>query len=53
MPAVDLADAAARARVLLLAVKPQDIDVLLGRLAESSTTVAWSSRSPPACPPLG
>jgi pyrroline-5-carboxylate reductase len=31
--AVDLPDAAARARVLLLAVKPQDIDVLLERLA--------------------
>ncbi len=29
----DLAGAAARARVLLLAVKPQDIDVLLGLLA--------------------
>jgi pyrroline-5-carboxylate reductase len=34
VPAVDLADAAARARVLLLAVKPQDIDALLSRLAE-------------------
>jgi pyrroline-5-carboxylate reductase len=34
VPAVDLAEAAARARVLLLAVKPQDIDVLLARLAE-------------------
>jgi len=34
VPAVDLADAAARARVLLLAVKPQDIDSLLARLAE-------------------
>jgi pyrroline-5-carboxylate reductase len=34
VPAVDLGGAAARARVLLLAVKPQDIDVLLGRLAE-------------------
>src|SRR4051794_41525905 len=33
VPAVDLADAAARARVLLLAVKPQDIGVLLERLA--------------------
>jgi pyrroline-5-carboxylate reductase len=33
VPAVDLSDAAARARVLLLAVKPQDIDVLLERLA--------------------
>jgi pyrroline-5-carboxylate reductase len=32
--AVDLGEAATRARVLLLAVKPQDIDVLLGRLAE-------------------
>jgi pyrroline-5-carboxylate reductase len=31
---VDLGEAAVRARVLLLAVKPQDIDVLLGRLAE-------------------
>jgi pyrroline-5-carboxylate reductase len=30
--AVDLGDAAARARVLLLAVKPQDIDTLLARL---------------------
>jgi pyrroline-5-carboxylate reductase len=30
---VDLGEAAVRARVLLLAVKPQDIDVLLGRLA--------------------
>jgi len=34
VPAVDLPDAAARARVLLLAVKPQDIDVLLARLAD-------------------
>ena len=34
VPALDLADAAARARVLLLAVKPQDIDVLLERLAD-------------------
>ena len=34
VPAVDLAGAVARARVLLLAVKPQDIDVLLGRMAE-------------------
>jgi pyrroline-5-carboxylate reductase len=33
VPALDLADAAARARVLLLAVKPQDIDVLLAALA--------------------
>ncbi|HLM05524.1 MAG TPA: pyrroline-5-carboxylate reductase [Blastococcus sp.] len=33
VPAVDLADAATRARVLLLAVKPQDIDTLLERLA--------------------
>ena len=31
---VDLGGAAARARVLLLAVKPQDIDVLLSSLAE-------------------
>jgi pyrroline-5-carboxylate reductase len=30
---LDLAGAAARARVLLMAVKPQDIDVLLGALA--------------------
>ena len=35
--AVDLADAAGRARVLLLAVKPQDIDVLLGLLAPHVT----------------
>ena len=33
-PALDLADAAARARVLLIAVKPQDIDTLLALLAE-------------------
>ncbi|CCG05294.1 pyrroline-5-carboxylate reductase [Blastococcus saxobsidens] len=33
VPAVELADAAARARVLLLAVKPQDIDTLLGLVA--------------------
>ena len=33
VPAVDLAGAAARARVLLLAVKPQDIGTLLGPLA--------------------
>jgi pyrroline-5-carboxylate reductase len=33
VPAVDLADAAARARVLLLAVKPQDIGTLLERLS--------------------
>jgi pyrroline-5-carboxylate reductase len=32
--ALDLADAAARARVLLIAVKPQDIDTLLALLAE-------------------
>ena len=32
--ALDLAEAAARARVLLIAVKPQDIDTLLGLLAE-------------------
>ena len=32
--ALDLAGAAARARVLLIAVKPQDIDTLLGLLAE-------------------
>jgi pyrroline-5-carboxylate reductase len=34
VPAVDLGEAAVRARVLLLAVKPQDIDVLLARLAQ-------------------
>jgi pyrroline-5-carboxylate reductase len=34
VPAVDLGEAAVRARVLLLAVKPQDIDALLDRLAE-------------------
>jgi pyrroline-5-carboxylate reductase len=34
VPALDLATAAARARVLLIAVKPQDIDTLLGALAE-------------------
>jgi pyrroline-5-carboxylate reductase len=34
VPAVDLAGAAAVARVLLVAVKPQDIDSLLERLAE-------------------
>jgi pyrroline-5-carboxylate reductase len=33
VPALDLAGAAARARVLLVAVKPQDIDTLLGELA--------------------
>ncbi len=32
VPALELADAAGRARVLLLAVMPQDMDVLLGRL---------------------
>jgi pyrroline-5-carboxylate reductase len=32
--ALDLGEAAARARVLLIAVKPQDIDTLLGLLAE-------------------
>ncbi|RBY93042.1 pyrroline-5-carboxylate reductase [Blastococcus sp. TF02A-30] len=36
--AVDLAGAAGRARVLLLAVKPQDIDGLLGRLTEHVDT---------------
>ncbi|MGY1855270.1 pyrroline-5-carboxylate reductase [Modestobacter sp. SYSU DS0290] len=35
--AVDLAEAAARARVLLLAVKPQDVDALLGLLAPHVT----------------
>jgi pyrroline-5-carboxylate reductase len=35
VPAVDLAGAGERARVLLLAVKPQDIDVLLAALAGS------------------
>jgi pyrroline-5-carboxylate reductase len=34
VPAIDLAGAAAQARVLLLAVKPQDIDTLLARLGE-------------------
>jgi pyrroline-5-carboxylate reductase len=34
VPAVDLAEAAARARVLLVAVTPQDIDALLGNLAQ-------------------
>jgi pyrroline-5-carboxylate reductase len=34
VPAVDLAGAAARARTLLVAVKPQDIGTLLGLLAE-------------------
>jgi pyrroline-5-carboxylate reductase len=34
VPAVGLAEAAARVRVLLLAVKPQDIDVLLATLAQ-------------------
>jgi pyrroline-5-carboxylate reductase len=34
VPAVGLDEAAARARVLLLAVKPQDIGTLLGRLAD-------------------
>ncbi len=33
VPALDLEEAAARARVLLLAVKPQDIDVLLAALS--------------------
>ncbi len=33
VPAVELAEAAERARVLLIAVKPQDIDALLERLA--------------------
>jgi pyrroline-5-carboxylate reductase len=35
VPAVDLAEGAARARVLLIAVKPQDIGTLLGALAGS------------------
>ena len=35
VPAVDLAEAAARARVLLIAVKPQDIGTLLDALAGS------------------
>jgi pyrroline-5-carboxylate reductase len=35
--AVDLAEAAARAHVLLIAVKPQDIDVLLGLLGPHVT----------------
>jgi pyrroline-5-carboxylate reductase len=34
VPAVGLEEAAARARVLLLAVKPQDIGTLLGRLGD-------------------
>jgi pyrroline-5-carboxylate reductase len=34
VPAVDLPEGAARARTLLIAVKPQDIGTLLGRLAE-------------------
>jgi pyrroline-5-carboxylate reductase len=34
VPTVDLAEAATRARTLLLAVKPQDIGILLGRLGE-------------------
>ena len=34
VPAVDLGEAAVRARLLLLAVKPQDIDALLDLLAE-------------------
>jgi pyrroline-5-carboxylate reductase len=34
VPAVDLAEGAARARTLLIAVKPQDIGILLARLAE-------------------
>jgi pyrroline-5-carboxylate reductase len=37
IPALDLAEAAARARVLLLAVKPQDIDSLLDLLAPHVT----------------
>jgi pyrroline-5-carboxylate reductase len=35
VPVLGLAEAAARARVLLLAVKPQDIGTLLGSLADS------------------
>ncbi|MGY1825402.1 MULTISPECIES: pyrroline-5-carboxylate reductase [unclassified Blastococcus] len=38
VPAVGLADAAARARVLLLAVKPQDIETLLGLVAQHVDT---------------
>ena len=38
VPVVTLAEAAARARVLLLAVKPQDIGTLLGLLAGSVDT---------------
>jgi pyrroline-5-carboxylate reductase len=34
VPTLGLADAAARARVLLVAVKPQDIDTLLGLLSD-------------------
>jgi pyrroline-5-carboxylate reductase len=37
VPTVDLAEAAARSRVLLIAVKPQDVDELLGRLGEHVT----------------
>ena len=50
---VDLAEAAARSRVLLLAVKPQDVDTLLALLAGTSTTGTWSSPSPPASRPRG
>jgi pyrroline-5-carboxylate reductase len=38
VPVLELAEAAARARVLLLAVKPQDIGTLLGSLAGSVDT---------------
>ena len=37
VPTLELAEAAARVRVLLIAVKPQDVDDLLGRLAEHVT----------------
>jgi pyrroline-5-carboxylate reductase len=37
VPSVDLAEAAARSRVLLIAVKPQDVDELLRRLGEHVT----------------
>jgi pyrroline-5-carboxylate reductase len=37
IPAVDLGGAAVRARVLLLAVKPQDIDALLGEIGTAIT----------------
>ena len=51
MPAVDLAGAAARARVLLLAVKPQDIDVLLARHGRRrGRRATWWCPWPPGVP---